>query len=129
MARLRRFKSPSRSRIRLDQVTRNPLAARNNEAWGLGKIYRRVGKVGITDDVPLACEIRERKKDKKFLYVNGTSSLTAPVCCGRGRLREVVVYERIQYKALTEDIFGVLGRWSPTEVVARGGSTVVHNSA
>ena len=44
-------------------------------------------------------------------------------------LREVVVYERIQYKALTEDIFGVLGRWSPTEVVARGGSTVVHNSA
>ena len=32
-------------------------------------------------------------------------------------------------KALTEDIFGVLGRWSPTEVVARGGSTVVHNSA
>ena len=33
---------------------------------------------------------------------------------GRGRLREVVVYERFRYKALTEDIFGVLGRWSPT---------------
>ena len=41
---------------------------------------------------------------------------------GRGRLREVVVYERFQYKALTEDIFGVLGkvvaceRWSHVEV-------------
>ena len=31
---------------------------------------------------------------------------------GRGRLREVVVYERFQYNALTENIFGVLGRWS-----------------
>ena len=31
---------------------------------------------------------------------------------GRGRLREVAVYERFQYKALTENIFGVLGRWS-----------------
>ena len=30
----------------------------------------------------------------------------------RGRLREVVVYERFQYKALTDDIFGVLGRLS-----------------
>ena len=39
------------------------------------------------------------------------------------------IMERIQYKALSEDIFGVLGRWSPTEVVAFGGSTVVHNSA
>ena len=26
---------------------------------------------------------------------------------GRGSLRQVVVYERFQYKALTEDIFGV----------------------
>ena len=28
------------------------------------------------------------------------------------RLQEVVIYERFQYKALTENIFGVLGRWS-----------------
>ena len=34
---------------------------------------------------------------------------------GRGRLREVVVYERFQYKALTENIFHVLGRWLLTE--------------
>ena len=39
---------------------------------------------------------------------------------GRGRLREVVVYERFQYNALTENIFGVLGRWSPT-----GGGRIV----
>ena len=44
---------------------------------------------------------------------------------------EVVVYERFQYKALTENIFGVLGRWSLMgggslrEVVARRGSTVL----
>ena len=31
-----------------------------------------------------------------------------------GRLPEVVFYERFQCKALTENIFGVLGRWSPT---------------
>ena len=49
---------------------------------------------------------------------------------GRGRLREMVVHERLQYKALTEDILSVLGRWSLMgggcllEVVARGGSTV-----
>ena len=48
----------------------------------------------------------------------------------RGRLLEVVVYERFQYKAVTEDIFGVLGRLSLMgggrlrEVIARGGSTV-----
>ena len=40
------------------------------------------------------------------------------------------VYERFQNKALTDNIFGVLGRWSLTgggrlrDVVARGGSTV-----
>ena len=43
-----------------------------------------------------------------------------------GRLPEVVVYERFQCKALTENIFGVLGRWSPTggggTFKARGGS-------
>ena len=43
---------------------------------------------------------------------------------GRSRLREVVVsYVRFQYKALTENIFGVLGRWSLIggyEVVAHG---------
>ena len=33
---------------------------------------------------------------------------------GRGRLWEVVVYESFQCKVLTENIFGVLGRWSPT---------------
>ena len=49
---------------------------------------------------------------------------------GRGRLEEVVVYERFQYKAVTEDIFGVLGRLSLMgggrlrEVIARAGSTV-----
>ena len=43
----------------------------------------------------------------------------------------VAVYERFQYKALTVNIFGVLGRWSlmgggrPQEVVAGGGSTVL----
>ena len=47
------------------------------------------------------------------------------------RYREVLVYERFQYKALTENIFGVLGRWSLMgggslrKVVARGGSTVL----
>ena len=30
---------------------------------------------------------------------------------GRSRLRAVVVYVRFQYEALTENIFGVLGRW------------------
>ena len=35
---------------------------------------------------------------------------------GRGRLREVVVYERFQCKTLTENIFSVLGRWSQVEV-------------
>ena len=34
---------------------------------------------------------------------------------GRGRLREVAVYERFQYKALTENICHVLGRWSLIE--------------
>ena len=34
---------------------------------------------------------------------------------GRGRLREVVVYDRFQYKALTENIFHVLGGWLLTE--------------
>ena len=48
-----------------------------------------------------------------------------------GRLREVVVYERFQFMALTENIFGVLQRWflmgggRLREVVARGGSTVL----
>ena len=32
-----------------------------------------------------------------------------------GRLQEVVLYERFQYKSLTENIFGVLGRWSLME--------------
>ena len=67
---------------------------------------------------------------------------------GRSQLRQVAVYERFQYKALTENIFGVLGRWSlmgggrpqdaiahrrwlptgggrPQEAVAGGGSTVL----
>ena len=35
---------------------------------------------------------------------------------GRSQLRQVAVYERFQYKALTENIFGVLGRWSQVEV-------------
>ena len=35
---------------------------------------------------------------------------------GHGRLQGVVVYERFQYNALTENIFGVLGRWSHVEV-------------
>ena len=40
------------------------------------------------------------------------------------------VYERFQYKALSDNIFGVLGRWSLTgggrlrDVVESGGSTV-----
>ena len=34
---------------------------------------------------------------------------------GRGRIREVVVYARFQYKALTANIFHVLGRWSLME--------------
>ena len=36
---------------------------------------------------------------------------------GRGCLREVVLYERSQYKALTENIFGVLGRRWHVEVL------------
>ena len=65
---------------------------------------------------PSRVKYAKEKKTKNFLYVNGTSSLTAPVCSGRGRLREVVGYERVQYKALTEDIFGVFGK-----VVGYGG--------
>ena len=48
---------------------------------------------------------------------------------GRGRFREVVVYESFRLRPLTEDIFGVLRRWSLIgggrlqEVVARGHST------
>ena len=30
---------------------------------------------------------------------------------GRSQLWQVAIYERFQYKALTENIFGVLGRW------------------
>ena len=50
---------------------------------------------------------------------------------GRSQLWQVAIYERFQYKALTENIFGVLGRWSlmgggrPKEAVAGGGSTVL----
>ena len=58
------------------------------------------------------------------------NSKTVSPKSGRDRLQEVVVYERFQYKAVTEDIFGVLGRLSLTrggrlrEVIARAGSTV-----
>ena len=42
----------------------------------------------------------------------------------------MAVYERFQFMALTENIFGVLRRWSlmgggRLRVVARGGSTVL----
>ena len=40
------------------------------------------------------------------------NSKTVSPKSGRGRLQEVVVYERFQHKAVTEDIFGVLGRLS-----------------
>ena len=49
------------------------------------------------------------------------NSKTVSPKSGRGRLQEVVVYERFQYKAVTEDIFGVLGRCRLWEVVATGG--------
>ena len=58
------------------------------------------------------------------------NSKTVSPKSGRSRLQEVVVYERFQYKAVTEDIFGVLGRLSLMgggrlrEVNARAGSTV-----
>ena len=58
------------------------------------------------------------------------NSKTVSPKSGRGRLQEVVVYERFQCKAVTEDIFGVLGRLSLMgggrlrEVIARAGSTV-----
>ena len=58
------------------------------------------------------------------------NSKTVSPKSGRSRLQEVVVYERFQYKAVTEDIFGVLGRLSLMgggrlrEVIAREGSTV-----
>ena len=58
------------------------------------------------------------------------NSKTVSPKSGRGRLQEVVVYERFPYKVVTEDIFGVLGRLSLMgggrlrEVIARGGSTV-----
>ena len=58
------------------------------------------------------------------------NSKTVSPKSGRGRLQEVVVYERFQHKAVTEDIFGVLGRLSLMgggrlrEVIARAGSTV-----
>ena len=44
------------------------------------------------------------------------NSKTVSCKSGRGCLREVVVYERVHYKALSENIFGVLGRWSHVEV-------------
>ena len=41
----------------------------------------------------------------------------------------MVVYERFQYKVLTENIFGVLERWWPIrEVVVRGGLTVLFSN-
>ena len=52
---------------------------------------------------------------------------------GRRCLLEVVFYQRFQYKALTENIFGVLERWSLIgggrlrRVVARGGSRLYFN--
>ena len=58
------------------------------------------------------------------------NSKTVSPKSGRGRLQEVVVYERFPYKVVTEDIFGVLGRLSLMgggrlrEVIARAGSTV-----
>ena len=58
------------------------------------------------------------------------NSKTVSPKSGRGRLQEVVVYERFPYKVVTENIFGVLGRLSLMgggrlrEVIARAGSTV-----
>ena len=52
------------------------------------------------------------------------NSKTVSQKCGRGCLREVVLYERFQHKALTENIFGVLGRQSLMGGSRMGGSTV-----
>ena len=54
----------------------------------------------------------EVESNRKFLNCQPKSSC-------RCRLREVVVCEGFLYKALTENIFRDLGRWSPTK-----GSTV-----
>ena len=51
---------------------------------------------------------------------------------GRGRLREVVAYKRFQIQRFDGETFGILENWSLRrggrlrEVVATGGSTVVH---
>ena len=42
------------------------------------------------------------------------NSKTVSQKSGHGRLLEVVIYQRFQYKALTQNNFGVLGRWLPT---------------
>ena len=57
------------------------------------------------------------------------NSKTVSPKSGRGRLQEMVVYERFQYKALTGKslVFWEgcrYGRWSLREVIARGGWTV-----
>ena len=55
------------------------------------------------------------------------NSKTVSQKSGRGRSQEVVIYQRFQYEALTQNNFGVSGRWSLMgggclqEVVARGG--------
>ena len=54
------------------------------------------------------------------------NSKTVSQKSGRGRSQEVVIYQRFQYKALTQNNFGVLGRslmggGCLQEVVARGG--------
>ena len=59
----------------------------------------------------------------KSLAILCDSSFTVSRRSGLGHLLEVVVYERFQYKASTESISVVLGRWS-FKVVAGGGSTV-----
>ena len=58
------------------------------------------------------------------------NSKTVPRKSGRGCLWKVVVYERFQYKALTENIFSILDRWliigggHLPEMVTHGGLTV-----
>ena len=52
-------------------------------------------------------------------------SKTVILKSGRGRLREVVVYERFQLQRYDYEHFGVLNKWSLLDFLAHGGSTVL----
>ena len=67
-------------------------------------------------------EVKKKKNNENFNDITSKS--------GRGRLREVVVYESVQLQGFDWEKMAVLDRWSLMgdgrlqEVLAHGGSTV-----